>query len=381
MRYLTILISAFTFVLASVAQEDDMYFTVKKTKDSDSKKKTHTVEVIYASEPVTVVTTQVPQTVQTSSTLQQRDVDEYNRRGRGTSSSSSVTMAQDTLQTTQTYELSAQSLYDLGYTEGYEHGYSDAEDVDYYYALRLARFHGGHYYDPWYWNRVTYIYDPWHWDPWYYDPWYRPYYYGGWYSVGWGIGYWGSYWNHYWPGYYPHHHHPYPSYHPHWGPVHPHKPSPGPRVSTSRNRDYGSARIVDRSSHASERTHTDRAPRGNVAPDRGERNRNDRTGNLNGRVNNRSNRVTDRSTPSGNREKRNVEHPARTTERNTVRSNSSTNTVRSNRNEMNRSVNRSSERQSSPRMSGNSSNSSRSGSFGSGGSRSGGSRGGGSRGR
>ena len=37
MRYLTILISAFTFVLASVAQEDDMYFTVKKTKDSDSK--------------------------------------------------------------------------------------------------------------------------------------------------------------------------------------------------------------------------------------------------------------------------------------------------------------------------------------------------------
>ena len=98
MRYLTILISAFAFVLASVAQEDDMYFTVKKNKDSDFKKKTHTVEVIYASEPVTVVTTQVPQTVQTPSTLQERDVDEYNRKGRVTSppSSSSVTMAQDT---------------------------------------------------------------------------------------------------------------------------------------------------------------------------------------------------------------------------------------------------------------------------------------------
>ena len=98
------------------------------------------------------------------------------------------------------------------------------DDVDYDYASRLVRFHGGlssrYYwdynydwaYDPYY--RLGWTYDPWYWD--YYGPgWYypRPYYsvwgwnHGGWYS-GWYGGYYGYYdpWYHgyyYGPGYWP----------------------------------------------------------------------------------------------------------------------------------------------------------------------------------
>ena len=35
------------FVLTSIAQEDDMYFAVKKSKNSSSKQKTQKVDIIY----------------------------------------------------------------------------------------------------------------------------------------------------------------------------------------------------------------------------------------------------------------------------------------------------------------------------------------------
>lgn len=324
----------FALSSATMAQEDDMYFTTrkdKKEKTSETKVKTHTVEVIYEdeeSEPQ-AYSSRITAVAPTSAT---RDVDEYNRRGRTPSSSvdtvsaSSPATSADT-RTKETYELSAQSLYDLGYDEGYTQGFSDAGTIDYYYGVRLARFHGRHFHDPWYWNRVSYIYDPWFWDPWYYDPWYRPYYYGGWYSVGWGVGYYGSYWYPY------HHYYPYHHHHHYWGHGRPH--SHGPRYSTSRNYDYGRSRIVDRSYRAGDSNRN--VSRSN---DRTSVNRSDgrysgssnRATRYNERANSRSNRVTDRSSSRS----------TRVTDRTSTRT-----TDRTSRTDRTSSVNRSSSRSTS----------------------------------
>lgn len=272
-----------------------MYFIGKKdkketTSKSDKAKTVHQVEIVYEEEdPAPVQSSRITATAPTTST---RDVDEYNRRGRKPVSSASTPVADTVVadtRTTVTYELSSQSLYDLGYDEGYNQGFTDAERMDYYYGLRLARFHGCHYYDPWYWNRVSYVYDPWFWDPWYYDPWYRPYYYGGWYSVGWGVGYWGSYWNPYYPYppyYYPHHYH--------WGPGH-HAHNHGPRYSTSRNQDYGRTRIVDRSRRVGDNERYVARDSRTPSANRDDNRRYDRSARFNDRVSSRSNRVTDRS--------------------------------------------------------------------------------------
>lgn len=353
MKHLTILLSIFMFALSSatMAQEDDMYFTTrkdKKEKTSETKVKTHSVEIIYEDEEPDpqAHSSRITAVAPTSAT---RDVDEYNRRGRTPSSSADTLSASSSAtpadtRTTQTYELSAQSLYDLGYDEGYTQGFSDAATVDYYYGLRLARFHGCRFYDPWYWNRVSYVYDPWFWDPWYYDPWYRPYYYGGWYSVGWGVGYYGSYWYPY--HHYPHHHHHY------WGPGHPH--SHGPRYSTSRNHDYGRARIVDRSSRVGEGNRYVSHGNDRTSVNRGD-NRysgsSNRATRYNERSSSRSNRVTDRSSN-------------RVTDRSSTRTTDRTSTSRTDRSST---VNRSSSRSSSSSSSriGSSSSSSRSSGVGS----------------
>ena len=171
MKHLTILLGTLMLTLSTVvmAQEDDMYFTPKKDKKanaSKSEKTTRVIEVVYESdEPDHASAFHV---VATAPTSNMRDVDEYNRRGKRYSSVSADTLlaeevveVADTRQA-QTYELSAQSLYDLGYSEGYNQGFADGDDMDFYYGLRLARFHGRHFYDPWYWNRVSYVYDPWH---------------------------------------------------------------------------------------------------------------------------------------------------------------------------------------------------------------------------
>ena len=296
MKHLTLYISIVMLAMSSfvMAQEDDMYFNPKKDKQekkSKAEKKTYQIEVIYEDDETVSAQDQSARITATAPTSSLRDVDEYNRRGRSSSVSSTDTLKITATTDThdgQTYQLSAQSLYDLGYSEGYEEGFSDGNDIDFYYGLRLARFHGCHFYDPWYWSRVSYVYDPWHWDPWYWDPWYRPYYYGGWYSVGWGIGYMGTYWNPYWPGYYPYYpHSPHYGHHPH----HPHHgPGHGPNFSTSRNRDYGSARVVDRRSRPGDsRTPSHEATR------RSSQRSSDLSSRYNERRDSRSSRVTDRS--------------------------------------------------------------------------------------
>ncbi|MBQ3129271.1 MAG: hypothetical protein IJC23_00080 [Bacteroidaceae bacterium] len=393
MKHLTILLGTLMLTLSSVAmaQEDDMYFTSRKEKKETApkaEKTTHKVEIVYETEePVHAPVSGVV------ATSELRDVDEYNRRGRRYSSTSADTLYADAQEAdtrqTQTYELSAQSLYDLGYSEGYSQGYSDGDDMDFYYGLRLARFHGRHFYDPWYWGSISYVYDPWHWDPWYYDPWYRPYYYGGWYSVGWGVGYWGSYWNPYWPGYYPHHHH-----HPHWG--HAGYYGHGPRISTERNRDYGRTRIVDRSNRVgTSGRYEGSTGRRNTVSSRAPGRVNDRSSRFSDRATDRYNRVTDRSSSrSGSRtidrssERRTERTVNRSTDRTTNR-----NVDRSSNRSTSRSVDRSSSRsterstsrsvdRSSNRSGGSYSSSSRGGGFGSHsgggfGSHGGGSRGGG----
>ena len=116
MKHLTILLGTLMLTLSPVvmAQEDDMYFTSKKDKKaSKTEKTTHKVEVIYETEDP-APTSRVVATAPVSDT---RDVDEYNRRGRRPSSISDDTLTTDMpvadTRQVQTYELSAQSLYDL----------------------------------------------------------------------------------------------------------------------------------------------------------------------------------------------------------------------------------------------------------------------------
>lgn len=369
MKQLSLFITLVIFALSmpAWAQEDDMYFTparLKKSKDIPREQLIRRVEVVYDDE-----TPSQQSAVKSQPQSVTRDVDEYNRRSRSSLSSVSV----DTLtfnEESQSYQLSAQSLYDLGYTEGYSQGYSDADDFEFYYATRLARFHGCHYYDPWYWNRVSYIYNPWHWDPWFYDSWYRPYYYGGWYSVGWGIGYCGSYWNPYWPGYYsfyPHYHHHY------WG----HANNHGLRISTERNRDYGRARILSRTSRIGEQGRTNR---GTAAGSGHQTRRTDASSRFTERSANRNNRVTDRSQRSVTTNRSTSTTVRRSSERSNTsqQRNSSGSTIRSNSNT------RTSERTNSRIGSsmGSSSRGSGMGTFNGGGSRNGGgTRSGGGRGR
>ena len=126
MKHLTILLTTILLGLSSVtmAQEDDMYFTSKKDKkEKQTKSQTPvtTVEVIYEDyAPATPVTPRVTATVPASTV---RDVDEYNRRGRyvpaaDTLSADTMTAYTQPLSESVTqpvkYELSAQSLYDLG---------------------------------------------------------------------------------------------------------------------------------------------------------------------------------------------------------------------------------------------------------------------------
>ncbi len=377
MKHRIILLSTLVLVSFSfaMAQDDDVYFSQKRAKKEKAARK---VEIVYEEDTPEEYTPVTP-VAYVPAEYPERDVDDYNRRGRSSRSSvdtlTDVARSTDSLQFStrqaSTYELSAQSLYDLGYSEGYRQGFDDGEDMDYYYGVRLARFHGRHFYDPWYWGSISYVYDPWYWNTWYYDPWYRPYYYGGWCSVGWGVGHWGSYWDPYWHGWHtpygPHHHHP-----PHWGVNY------GPRYSTVRNRDYGRPRIVDRSTQYGHST--SRGDR-NGAVGRTDGVRNDRNSRINQRSTDRYNRATERANyrnteRATNRNNRNSTRVDRTTSR-TNRSTVDRSSNRNNSRNENRSFERSTSRSSSRVGSSSSTSSRSSGNMGGGGGRSmGGSRGG-----
>lgn len=173
------------FTLQSWAQSDDMYFMPSKSK--------------------TKVTSQETSAYYVGSN---RDVDEYNRRGRFGSSYQPI--APDSLGNDIIAFQNGTGVYpDSSYVDT-TFSYTcnpNWEYEDFPYTRRLSRWYG--YYDPWlysYWGPGMWdFFDPWY-DSWYYgadagwyDPWFYSYhrwgwpYYGGWYSWGWNYPYWGGY--------------------------------------------------------------------------------------------------------------------------------------------------------------------------------------------
>lgn len=138
-----------------------------------------------------------------------RDVDEYNRRGKYWSHTQKIgsdVQGNDIIQFQQGNGVYPDSVYvDTTFVEKYCSGGSDD---DFAYSRRLSRWDG--YYDPWFYS---YAYSPYYWrsawyNPWYYggfyDPWYAGYYgYYGWYSpYAWGGWRWPGYYGGWgWPGY------------------------------------------------------------------------------------------------------------------------------------------------------------------------------------
>ena len=182
-----LILSALLFgaVSLGVMAQDDVYFTPSKSV----KKSMSSYEVINDS----------PAPLSGSN----RDVDEYNRRGKSSSYFKKIgtdSLGNDIIE----FHTSAEDITDtLAVYPGTKVEFS-VED-DYKYSRRLSRFDDYYWYDPWlygyygfgpYWRyRYTgFWYDPWFgyyggwYDPWYYgyygiyDPWYYGYY-------GWGYPY------------------------------------------------------------------------------------------------------------------------------------------------------------------------------------------------
>lgn len=168
------------FALQSWAQSDDMYFSPSKSKAKE-----------------------VPQEAPTYYVGSNRDVDEYNRRGRFGSSYQPIgndSLGNDVFAFQKGPGVYPDSSYvDTTFSYG---GNSDWVYDDYPYTRRLSRWYG--YYDPWlygYWGPSMWgFYDPWYYGAYagWYDPWFYGYrgwvwpYYGGWYGWGWNYPYWGG---------------------------------------------------------------------------------------------------------------------------------------------------------------------------------------------
>lgn len=189
--------------LSMTAQDDDLYFTPKKS---------HKAKAFDDNIPAYYVGSN-------------RAVDEYNRRGKFRSSYQKIDgdsisdvidlQAGDGLYPDSTY---VDSDFAETLTKKRAQGYR-YDDDDFEYTRRMSRWDGfcGPWYAGWhspFWYGRYGYYDPW--DPWYWDyagwyspwycGWYSPWYYGSYYG-----GYWGGYWG--WHGYYD------PWYRPGWGGV------------------------------------------------------------------------------------------------------------------------------------------------------------------
>ena len=194
-----LILSALLFgaVSLGVMAQDDVYFTPSKSV----KKSMSSYEVINDS----------PAPLSGSN----RDVDEYNRRGKSSSYFKKIgtdSLGNDIIE----FHTSAEDITDtLAVYPGTKVEFS-VED-DYKYSRRLSRFDDYYWYDPWlygyygfgpYWRyRYTgFWYDPWFgyyggwYDPWYYgyygiyDPWYYGYYGWGYPYNRWGYAYYGTTW-------------------------------------------------------------------------------------------------------------------------------------------------------------------------------------------
>ena len=176
MKQLYILAVLLCALPLSAMAQDDLYFTPKKKAQASAD-----------TEPAYYVGSN-------------RDVDEYNRRGKYWSHYQKLgndSLGNDIIQFQQGNGVYPDSVYvDTTFVAKYR---SNAVDDDFAYSRRMSRWDG--YYDPWLYSyRYSYGYSPYYWrwawyDPWYgdpfYDPWYPRYYgYYGWYNpyyyAGWG---------------------------------------------------------------------------------------------------------------------------------------------------------------------------------------------------
>lgn len=236
------------------AQDDDMYFvSKKKDKKEQTEQKTTVQPVRYV--PVEIVYADESQPDVSGSN---RDIDEYNRRGKSSvqagtgqlvenpdgtfsyrvSANDTLYVVNDTTAITTSYL--ANDLYSQGYSEGYRDG------EDFAYSRRLGRFgYSSIYASPWYYD----CYDPYYWNSWYWgDPywgyygWHRPYW--GYAGIGWGYGGWYGYWGYdpYWYGGYYGYHRPH-----HYGGGHHGGGSYGHHPMTAYGERYGNLRTANRS--------------------------------------------------------------------------------------------------------------------------------------
>lgn len=176
--------------LTMAAQDDDLYFTPKKSVGSEMPS-SYDRPAYYCGSS--------------------RDVDEYNRRGKLKSYYQKI--GTDSLGNDIIEFHAGDGKYGVADTDstitiypGSERYYDDA-DPDFAYSRRMGRFDGFYgYYDPYYygsywgtpyWRGYYGWYDPWY-GPYYYSSWYDPWYYGyhGWgypyygWAGGWGAPYW-----------------------------------------------------------------------------------------------------------------------------------------------------------------------------------------------
>jgi len=189
--FLTVL--AGVMPLAMMAQDDDLYFTPKKTVEtgSSSNDKVYNKPTYYVGS--------------------NRDIDEYNRRGKFSSYYQKIgtdTLGNDVITFHKGNGLYPDSTYvDTAYVYPGSMRFNNDTDDDYAYSRRMSRFDGYYgWYDPWfygsygYYGYSPYWYSRWGWyDPW--DPWYCGYGYGGWYDP-WYYGYGYGYGYPYYGGYY-----------------------------------------------------------------------------------------------------------------------------------------------------------------------------------
>lgn len=169
--FLTALIGVLPLTMA--AQDDDLYFTPKK-------RTTKNVATGYNSQPYYCGSN--------------RDIDEYNRRGKLKSYYQKIgtdSLGNDIIEFHAGDDTYGNVVADSTITiyPGSERYYDD-DDADFVYSRRMGRFDG------FYWSPSYYGYwsSP-YWRSYYgwYDPWYSSYYYGGWYDP-WLYGYYG--WGH-----------------------------------------------------------------------------------------------------------------------------------------------------------------------------------------
>lgn len=177
----SVLLGALPFSM--MAQDDDLYFTPKKSIEKVSSYQNDDTPAYYSGS--------------------NRDVDEYNRHGKYWSHIQKIgsdDKGNDIINFQKGNGVYPDSTYiDTTFVGKY---YDQIlNDEDYRYSSRMSRWDG--FYDPWYysyrWGYGPYWrtcwrggwYNPWF-DPWY-DPWFDPYYagwYGGWYDP-WYYGAWG----------------------------------------------------------------------------------------------------------------------------------------------------------------------------------------------